>query len=218
VRRVHILVEGQTEEIVVREVIAPELAPDIWLQPVLLTTKRPAGGPNHKGGVSTWAKIEKDIRLLLRDSSASHVTTMLDYYGLPSDAPGMDTRPNGTAYERVAHVEQQMRQAIGESSFVPHLVLHETEAWVFAAAQQLGELLGDTALPLALAQQVTDAGNPELINDGPSTAPSKRLLAAYPAYNKTQDGPLAIAELGLPALRAQCLHLNGWLLGLLENQ
>jgi hypothetical protein len=86
VRRIHILVEGQTEEIVVREVIAPALAPDIWLQPVLLTTKRLAGAPNHKGGVSTWTKIEKDIRLLLRDSSASHVTTLLDYYGLSRHA------------------------------------------------------------------------------------------------------------------------------------
>ena len=154
-------------------------------------------GPSHKGGVSTWAKIEKDLRLLLRDSSATHVTTMLDYYGLPSDSPGMSTRPSGTAYERVAHVEEQMYLAIGESRFVPHLVLHETETWVFAAARHLGELLGDGVLAEKLAQQVIDAGNPELINDGPATAPSKRLLAAYPAYNKTQDGPLAIAELGL---------------------
>lgn len=217
-RRVHILVEGQTEEIVVRDVIAPELVPDIWLQPVLLTTKRPAAGSSHKGGVSTWAKIEKDIRLLLRDSSASHVTTLLDYYGLPSDAPGMATRPSSTAYERVAHVEEQMRLAIGDSRFVPHLVLHETETWVFAAAQQLGELLGDAALAAALVKQVLDAGSPELINDGPSTAPSKRLVAAYPAYNKTQDGPLAIAELGLPALRSQCPHLDRWLQRLLEER
>jgi hypothetical protein len=151
VRRIHILVEGQTEEIVVREVIAPALAPDIWLQPVLLTTKRLAGAPSHKGGVSTWTKIEKDIRLLLRDSSASHVTTLLDYYGLPSDCPGMPARPSGTAYERVAYAEEQMYLAVGESRFVPHLVLHETEAWVFAAARQLGELLGDATLAAALS-------------------------------------------------------------------
>lgn len=210
-RRIHILVEGQTEEIVVREILAPALLPDIWLQPILLATKRPAGGPSHKGGVSSWTKIEKEIRLLLRDSSASHVTTLLDYYGVPADCPGMATRPVGRAYECVAYVETQIAQEIDDSRFLPNLVLHETEAWVFAAAQQLGELLGETALAAALARQVADAGGPELINDGPTTAPSKRLLAAYPAYNKTQDGPLAIAELGLPALRAACPHLDAWL-------
>ena len=218
-RRIHILVEGQTEEIIVRDVIAPALMPDIWLEPVLLTTKRPAGGPSYKGGVSSWKKIETDIRLLLRDSSVSHVTTLLDYYGLPNDCPGMSTRPSIGTYERVAHVEELMYLAIGERRFVPNLVLHETEAWVFAAARQLGELLGDTALAAVLMRHVTKAGdNPELINDGPATAPSKRLLAAYPGYNKTQDGPLAIAELGLDALRSQCPHLDEWLRRLCEEQ
>jgi hypothetical protein len=131
----------------------------------------------------------------------------------------MSTRPNGGVYARVAHVEEQLRLAIGESRFVPNPVLHETEAWVFAATQQLGELLGDAALATALARHVTNAGdNPELVNDGPATAPSKRLLAAYPAYNKTQDGPLAIAELGLDALRSQCPHLDEWLRHLCEEQ
>jgi Domain of unknown function (DUF4276) len=219
VRRIHILVEGQTEEIVVRDVIAPALVPGIWLEPVLLTTKRLAGGPSFKGGVSSWKKIERDIRLLLRDSSVSHVTTLLDYYGLPNDCPGVSTCPLGSPYERVAHVEEQMRLAIGESRFMPHLVLHETETWVFAAAQQLGELLGDTALAATLTRQVAKAGhNPELINDGPATAPSKRLLAAYPGYNKTQDGPLAIAALGLADLRSQCPHLDEWLRRLCEEQ
>lgn len=201
-----------------REILAPALTPNIWLQPILLATKRPAGGPSHKGGVSSWKKVEKEIRLLLRDSSVSHVTTLLDYYGLPADCPGMATRPAGTAYERVGYVELQIAQEIDDSRFLPNLVLHETEAWVFAAARQLGELLGETALAAALARQVADAGSPELINDGPTTAPSKRLLAAYPAYNKTQDGPLAIAELGLPALRAVCPHLDTWLKQLVGGQ
>jgi hypothetical protein len=31
---------------------------------------------------------------------------------------------------------------------------------------------------------------------------------------KTLDGPLAVAELGLPGLRALCPHLDRWLVGL----
>jgi hypothetical protein len=30
---------------------------------------------------------------------------MVDYYGLPTDFPGLGTRPPGTPAERVAHVE-----------------------------------------------------------------------------------------------------------------
>jgi hypothetical protein len=46
---------------------------------------------------------------------------------------------------------------------------------------------------------------------GPATAPSKRLLTHYPAYDKPLDGPLAVCELGLGKLREQCPHLDQWL-------
>lgn len=64
-RRIHLLVEGQTEETVVNEVVAPYLADrGWWVSQSLVTTKRPAAGPAHKGGITTWSKLERDIRLL----------------------------------------------------------------------------------------------------------------------------------------------------------
>lgn len=208
---VHILVEGQTEEIIVEQILVPEAPSGVWLQPILLRTKRPAHGGHHKGGVSVWRKIEDDIRRLLNDSHATHVTTLLDYYGLPADTPGLATRPYGDPYAKVAHVEQAMAEAISDRRFIPNLVLHETESWVFAAAQQLGEWLDEPALAAELQKQVDEAGGPELVNDGHDTAPSKRLLKVYPAYNKTQDGPNSISDLGVPGLRAACPHLHEWL-------
>lgn len=208
---VHILVEGQTEDIIVEQVLAPSASPGVWLKPILLKTKRPAGGGHHKGGVSVWRKVEDDIRRLLNDPHATYVTTLLDYYGLPLDTPGLSTQPRGNPYERVAHVESAMAAAIQDRRFVPNLVLHETEAWVFAAAQQLGEWFDDAALAENLRKQAEAAGGPELVNDGHDTAPSKRLLKARPSYNKTQDGPNAISDLGVPALRAACPHLDEWL-------
>lgn len=210
-RFIHVLVEGQTEEIVVREIFEPSLAPGASLNPVLLKTKRPAGGPSHRGGVSSWKKIERDIRLLLGDTSAAYVTTVIDYYGLPDDCPGMTSRPAGSAYDRVAYVEEQIARQIDHPRFIPHLAMHETEAWVFAAATQLGALYDNMNLAHLLGRQLAEAGGAELINDDPTTAPSKRLLSAYPAYNKTFDGPAAISDLGLPALRDACPHLDAWL-------
>jgi hypothetical protein len=98
---------------------------------------------------------------------------------------------------------------------VPHLTLHEAETWVFAAAEQLGDLYGDPILTSRLRADVQQVGGPELVNDGPATAPSKRLLGYRPDYAKTIAGPAVIAELGIARLRAQCPHLDRWLTALM---
>lgn len=212
VRNVYVLVEGQTEERLVQQVLQPELAEQgAWLTPVVLKTRRTVGGPHHRGGVSKWSKIEPEIRALLRNSRAHLVTTMLDFYGIPTDTPGRADMPAGDAYTRVRHLEAAMARAIGDRRFLPFLVLHETEAWVLAAAEQLSEMLGLPKIVDELYPQVGKCGGPELVNDGPETAPSKRILRAYPAYRKVNDGPDAIELLGLQDLRTTCPHLDQWL-------
>ncbi|MFE2756120.1 DUF4276 family protein [Actinosynnema sp. NPDC059335] len=210
-RRVHLLVEGQTEEVVADSVIRPHLEGLGWITSLsLVKTKRPAAGPSHKGGVTGWGQIRRDIGLLLNDTSIDVLTTLFDYYAFPADCPGMADRPSGDVYERVGHVERCLADAVGDRRFRPHLVVHELEAWVFAAADALGQVLGED-LADRLRGDVRAAGGPELINDGPATAPSKRLLDYCPGYVKTIDGPLAIQDLGLARLRAECPHLDAWL-------
>jgi hypothetical protein len=212
IRRIHLLVEGQTEETVVLDLFQPYLEANGWsVSRSILLTNRPAAAPAHRGGVSTWSKLEAEIRKLLYDSSLDVVTTLLDYYGFPAGAPGMADRPAGDAVARVEHVERSLALAVGDRRFVPHLTLHETEAWVFAAAEQLAELLDTAALGRKLRAESAAAGGPEMVNDGPSTAPSKRLRLHCPGYTKPVDGPLAIGELGLGELRRQCPHLDAWL-------
>lgn len=214
-RRLHLLVEGQTEELIVSTVIQPHLESAGWLvSRSILATKRPAGGPAHRGGVTSWAKLAREITRLLSDTSLDLLTTVIDYYGLPDDVPGMATRPAGDPMSRVCHVEGEMSAVIGNRRFLPHLTLHESETWVFAAAPQLGDLYGDSELVRLMQADIAEAGGPELINDGRATAPSKRLEQYRPGYAKTIDGPLAIGELGLAELRRQCRHLDRWLSGL----
>ncbi|WP_367132192.1 DUF4276 family protein [Saccharothrix sp. HUAS TT1] len=110
----------------------------------------------------------------------------------------------------MAHVERRLAEEVGDRRFRPNLVVHELEAWVFAAADELGQFLGPE-LADRLRGDVRAAGGPESVNDGPATAPSKRLLAYCPGYVKTLDGPLAIQALGLVRLRAVCPHLDAWL-------
>ncbi|MGH8019535.1 MAG: DUF4276 family protein, partial [Opitutaceae bacterium] len=105
-KRVLILVEGQTEERFVKDVIGPAFFEDeLFFSPTLLVTKRVKDGPNFKGGVTNFAKFRNDARKLLNSAGDTLVTTLLDYYRLPNDFPGMDSRPvNGTPSQRVRHV------------------------------------------------------------------------------------------------------------------
>jgi hypothetical protein len=212
VRHLHILCEGQTEEIVARDVLGPHFATtETRVTQSIFTTKRPAGGPSFKGGLSRWSGLEYELRLLLRDSSTTVLTTMFDYYAFPADAPGMADRPHGSPYDHVQHVESALAKAIDDRRFLPNLVLHEIEAWVLADCGRLGEVMGDTAPAAGLQQIVQLESNPELVNNGPATAPSKRIKAAYPQYAKTIDGPLVIADAGLDAIRNSCPHTDKWL-------
>lgn len=211
-KRALILVEGQTEERFVKDVLAPEFyARDLFLTPTLLVTKRVKDGPDFKGGVTNYQRFRNDLRRLLRDSGAL-VTMLLDYYGLPSDFPGMSTRPHGAALQRVIHVEQAIHEELGSpSNFLPFLALHEFEAWLFASPDELPRTMTQ-AKKQAEFEEIRDTfDTPEEIDDGPTTAPSKRITALFPAYSKKLHGPLTAQRIGLERIRTECPHFASWL-------
>ena len=71
--------------------------------------------------------------------------------------------------------------------------------------------MGDPGPAADLERIVQLESGPELVNDGVDTAPSKRIMTAYPQYAKTIDGPLVIAEAGLDTIRVACPHADDWL-------
>ena len=210
--KILVLVEGQTEETIVGDVLNPHLAPaGVFLRPVILKTKREKWGTSFKGGVTSVRQVLGDLRALLGDSSAVAVTTLIDYYGLPVDFPGLANRPSGTGHQRVAHVEMAFAAAIDDRRFVPHLTLHEIEAWIFVDPTKCALELNGAATAKKLKEIRDNCGGPEAINDNPSTAPSKRILAIVPEYQKPFHGPLALTKIGMPSVRASCPHASSWL-------
>ena len=192
-KRVLILVEGQTEETFVRDVLNPHLHPKgKTLVSTLVVTKRVKDGPNFKGGITNFAKLEGDLRRLFRDTNAAAITTMIDYYGLPTDFPGLGSRPSGTPAERVAHVEAAFAERINEPRFIPYVALHEFEALVFASLDQSGWVFDDARVLGILLGELAQAGGAELINENPTTAPSRRIKNAYPGYQKVLQGTMAV--------------------------
>jgi hypothetical protein len=111
----------------------------------------------------------------------------------------------------VQHVESALAKAIDDKRFLPNLVLHEIEAWVLADCTRLGRMMGDAGPAVELERIVQLASGPELVDDGADTAPSKRIMNAYPRYGKTIDGPLVIMDAGLDLIRRSCPHTASWL-------
>ncbi len=211
-KRVLILVEGQTEERFVKDVLAPFFYPrQLYLRPTLLVTKRVKNGANFKGGVTTYARFKSDVRRLLQVSGGALVTTLLDYYGLPTDFPGMNTRPNSAPLLRVSHVEQSIRNELGSpKNFVPFLALHEFEAWLFASIDELPRTMTPPASRDVFAAIRKSVETPEDINESATSAPSKRIKAIFPTYRKTVHGPLTVQRIGLERIRAECPHFDEW--------
>jgi Domain of unknown function (DUF4276) len=211
VKRIHVLCEGPTEETFVRAVLAPAYSAQLWINPIVVTTKRLESGTKVTGGMSVWSKVESDIRKLLADSSAS-VTTMFDLFGLPKDCPGFVAASGQSAYNRAMSIQAAISNAVSsEPRFRPYLQVHEFEALVFAGPTIAGMRAGDSKVQQALELAVERAGGPELVNGDPNLAPSKRLSSVWPGYVKTLDGIGIVQEIGLDHLRRECPHFGEWL-------
>ncbi len=59
--------------------------------------------------------------------------------------------------------------------------------------------------------QANQFATPEDINDSPHTAPSKRVEALFPGYEKPLLGNLAALEIGLEAIVRECTNFRRWL-------
>lgn len=211
--RLLMLVEGQSEEIFVKHTLTPHLAQHgVYVQsPIVLWTKRLPGGGGFRGGVSNWNQIRRDLLPLTRDGDA-WVTTLLDFYGLPEDFPGLpEALGAGNAEEKVIALQERFLAEINHQRFIPFLALHEFEAWLFSAPDAIEAHFGKAHLAEKLQSTVQEAGAPELINHGPTTHPKARLKTLVGAYKETSDGPTLLEKIGIAAVRAACPHFDSWL-------
>ncbi len=209
--RVKILVEGQTEETFVRDVLAPYYArQQIFVTPIIVLTS-----PGNKGGVTNYGKVRRQLIRFCRQDQGAVITTMFDLYGLPVDFPGRQDAAypaNGNGEQKAAFLEDRMAADIGEDNFIPYLSVHEFEALLFVAPEKFSDWIDDEEPIEQLRQISAQAGGlPEQINDNPNTAPSKRITSLVPHYRKPLHGPLIAEDIGLDAMRQACPHFNAWL-------
>jgi len=225
--RLHAVVEGQTEEGFLNEVLAPELG----RHGVFADARRIATGRRHgrlfRGGLLKYKHLARDLVLWMKEDQGtdSWFTTMIDLHRLPADFPGRVTLPtNLSGYDRVARLEAELGRDIAErlqelpvrQRLIPYIQLHEFEALLFSSPRGFLEAFpGNQFAVNQLTAIRAQFQNPEEIDDGPDTAPSKRILDILPDYQKPVAGLLIAQRIGLAAIRSECRHFDKWLTRLL---
>jgi len=212
-KQILVLGEGQTEERFVKDVLQPHLwGFGIHIEPKILVTKRVKSGPDFKGGISSYAQVKADSRLLLSATHTSLVTTLFDLYGLPTDMPDYAPALGVAGAARAKVLERAMSADLGNPRrFHAFFMVHEYEAVLYCDPRGTAEALARPEHEATLAAERDAAGSPEDINDGRLTHPSQRILKLFPNYRRRLYGPQIASNIGLSTIRAQCPHFADWL-------
>ena len=215
-KKVLVLVEGQTEEAFVKRVLYEHLQEyNVFLIPTIVSTKRVKSGADFKGGIVAYRRVRGDILRLLKDSSARLVTTMFDLYGLPDDFPG-HSEARGAPQVKVRIIEEAFKSDIDNSRFLGYLSLHEFEGLLFSSPSIIAKTLNSQDKEDEIKGIRDSFSSPEEINDDPKTAPSKRLFDIFPKYNKVFYGSTIARRIGIKTIRSECQHFHDWITAL-EN-
>lgn len=216
----HILCEGKSESGFVCEVLRRYFEK----QGVVCkaTELKPHKKSPESGGLLSYGQFCRDLHMLQTgpknsDYQVHLFSSMIDLYQLPQDFPGYSD--SASSEQNIANVEASLKKAFPDR-FIPYIQLHEFEALVFACLDKLPAVvptINDTTL-WDLQKVLEESGNnPERINGGKKTAPSKRLIAAFDkaglVYNKPRYGVAAISQTrdAMDRLKDKCPHFGEWI-------
>lgn len=212
--RVHIICEGQTEEMFVNEVLADSFrVKGIELYPSLV------GKPGHKGGNFKFQRLLNDVENRLLGDPTSYCTTFYDYYGLPEGFPGKsEVNDLQTAADKAAHMNEvlvdRLTDKLGNEAmrrFIPNIQMYEFEGLLFSKPEVLAKSIGCERTKERFQTIRDQFDSPESINNSPQTAPSKRIESLCIGYDKVTAGSIAAMDIGLDEIRSECLLFDAWL-------
>ena len=156
VLRLLILVEGETEETFVNEVLGPYLFSRGFSR-VDAKIMGNARLRSKRGGVRGWPEVRSEILRHLRSDDHIYVTTLVDYYGMPGDQrraqswPGRQEAAVLPFWEKGNHVESALvveidRELRDTRRFIPFVVMHEFEAVLFSDCEKFATAIGRSDL------------------------------------------------------------------------
>ena len=208
------IVEGRTEQIFIESLLAPYLA-----EKMIFIRATQVNKPGQKGGDVRFERVKNDLELHLKQRLDTYITTFIDYYGT-KEWPGLDrVVPNASPQQIAACIHQATKEEIdalfseqqAERRFIPYMAIHEFEALLFSNSAALAAELGITENKIS--NVLAECGEPEAINSGLQTAPSKRLdhWSANGRFAKTTTGMALAKVIGIPKMREMCPLFNNWI-------
>ena len=220
--RIHIICEGQTEEMFVNEVLSEIFIPlGIYLNPSLI------GKPGHKGGNFKFERVLRDVKNLLLNDKKSYCTTFFDFYGLPEDFPGKkDAITLNNIKDKQDRVTEslvmQLSMHIDEDAmrrFIPYVQLYEFEGLLFSRPKSIASEIGKPDLEDMFVEIRNKFETPEHVNNSRDTAPSKQIKKLFTQYDKVIHGSLIALEVGINKICEECHLFDTWInkLKLLEE-
>ncbi|MFK8103756.1 MAG: DUF4276 family protein [Saprospiraceae bacterium] len=214
-KRVIIVCEGATEQEFCENILQP------YFMKLGVSIEAP-GIKKSGGGIVGWNAIKKQLIGHLNENAI--VTTFIDFYGL-KESHGFpkwkDAEKIVNKSERMDFLEASMREDFDPKYhhlLHPYLQLHEFEGLLFNNIEVFDDIFdeADFVDRDAIEKVINDHPNPELINDDPETAPSKRLERFMEKYKKTIHGIILAEDIGLERMRAKCPRFNAWIAKLEE--
>lgn len=208
-KRLIIICEGPTEQEFCMEVLGADLAKrDVYVEAPLIK--------HSHGGIVPWATIKRQILKHLQEGEA-YVSMLVDYYGIKEQFgfPGWEEAIRIVdKTERLHFLLDKMREDIPEEfryRFIPYIQMHEFEGLLFSDVHAFLNSFEENEIKMEDLQAAADAfESPEMINNSPETAPSKRLIDAIPDYDKIVFGNCVAMDIGLEKIREKCPLFNEW--------
>jgi len=211
VTRILAVVEGRSEELFLKRTLAPRLAGrGLYLEPMKVLR-----GGGARGGGSSWQPWRKHLSGLLNGQPRVGVvvTTFLDLYRIPKDTPGYSS-PDGNGEQRAESMVRAIHEQLGsDPRLLPYVQVHEFEALLYCDLTALTRVEPDLFPTNRVSTLVNSVAHlaPESVNESEATAPSKRILAVLPAFDKIDHGVPAVEAIGLDALRTKCPRFHAWI-------
>jgi hypothetical protein len=205
---IRLIVEGPTERDFVDALLKPEFA----YKGIYVT----ASTLGKTGGNVNFERLKKDVMHCLKEQSNCYVSTMFDFFRIDSEWPGMDkivklkaSKTKLIPEAKAKILEDATAEKIAQARFIPHIQMHEFETLLYSEPEAWREFsISAVDFIQGIANQYPD---PEEINDGGETSPSKRVTSKFKGYSKRIHGINIAKQIGLPTMRKKCSHFNQWL-------
>lgn len=209
-KRLYIVVEGQTEQEFVNTLLRPWLNGygilDVY--PILIKTSK-----HGRGGHVNAVHLMNTINGLLHESNDRDlvVTTFVDFFRIPNNMPGYASAMQfSDSVAQVESMERGLADEIHDRRFLPYIQRHEFEALVFSSNAGFEKYCDEDQFRRT-ASIVNSFQNPEDINSSPENAPSMRLKAVIPNYDKVILGNVLALEIGIETILARCPRFSSWI-------